>query len=179
LFTGAGLPQQYTDANGSLTGAYQFTTQATDENPSTVTQAAINGLITNATGPNAYYGFFTILCHLDNQAISNQCATDTLSVAQANAIPMVSAKQAGLFWDGRGNTSFTNVSYAASTVSSTINTPVANIQTMTPLRYGTKTLTGITLNGATTGYITQTINGIQYGFTTVPSGTTNLVATYQ
>ena len=179
LYTGTGIPEDYVDANGNLTGVYQFTTQATDENPSTVTQSAMDTLVANAAGPNAYYGYFTVLCHLDNLAISNQCATDLLSIAQTNNIPMVSAKQAEQFWDGRNNTSIANLSYGTNTLSFTVNTPVANVQEMTPLNYGGKSLTGITVGGNAASYVTQMINGMQYAITTAPVGTNNFVASYQ
>ena len=179
LFTGAGMPEVYGDALGKLTGEYQFTTQGTDENPTTVNKAAMNTLVTNATGANTYYGYFTFLCHLDNQAISNQCATDLLSVAQANGIPMVSARQAEQFWDGRNNTSISNVTYGATSLSFSVNTPVKNVQQMIPVSYNGKTLAGISLGGGTVTFSTQTINGIQYAMATIPSGTSNLVATYQ
>lgn len=179
LMTGTGMPLSYTDQNGSLANIYQFTTQATDENASTVDASAINGLVTNATGANGYYGYFTILCHLDNLPISNQCASDTLSIAQNNNIPMISAKQATEFWDGRNNATLTNITYSSATLSFTASAPVANLQEMTPVSYKGKTLSGITVNGASVTYATQTINGIAYAITTLPSGTSSFVASYQ
>ena len=179
LFTGTGMPEDYSNTNGKLTGVYQFTTQATDENPSTVDAAAMNMLVTNATGANAYYGYFTVLCHLDNLAISNQCATDLLSIAQTNNIPMVSAKQAEKFWDDRENSSVSNISYGASTLSFTVNAQAKNMQEMTPVNYNGKTLSSITVGGSNTTYTVQTINGAQYAFVTIPTGSNNLVANYQ
>ena len=178
LFTGSGIPESYADQNGNLTGVYQFTTQATDENPPTVAQSAMNSLVTNATGANAYYGYFTVLCHLDNLAISNQCASDGLTVAQNNNIPMVSARQAEQFLDGRNNTAISNLAYGASSVSFTVNTPVNNVQEMTPLTYGAQSLASLTVNGTSASYLTQTVNGITYAVVTVPSGTSNVVASY-
>jgi hypothetical protein len=179
MMTGTGMPENYVDQNGNLTNVYQFTTQATDENPATVTQAAMNGLVTNATGANAYYGYFTVLCHLDNQPISNQCASDLLSIAQTNNIPMVSGKQAGLFWDGRNNAAITNVTYGTSSLSFSVNAPVANLQEMTPMSYQGKTLSGVTVGGSAATFTTQTINGVAYAITTLPTGSSNLVASYQ
>lgn len=179
LMTGTGMPLSYTDQNGNLANIYQFTTQATDENASTVTAAAINGLVTNATGSNGYYGYFTILCHLDNLTISNQCASDTLSIAQNNNIPMVSAKQAAEFWDGRNNATVTNLAYGANSLSFTTSAPVANMQQMIPVSYQGKSLASLTVNGSNAAFSTQTVNGITYAVTTLPSGNSNLVASYQ
>ena len=178
MFTGTGMPEQYTDTYGNTTGVYQFTTQATDENAPTVAQPAISGLVANATGPNAYYGYFTVLCHLDNLAISNQCATDTLGVAQTKSIPMVSTKQAEQFWDGRNTTAISGVTYGTSTLSFTVNTPVSNMQLMIPSRYGAKSLTTVTINGTASSFTTQTINGISYGIVMLPSGSNSFVASY-
>jgi hypothetical protein len=179
LFTGTGMPQSYADASGNLAGEYQFTTQATDENSSTVTQTAINGLVTNATGSNQYFGYFTVLCHLDNLTISNQCAASTLSVAQANSIPMISTRLASTFWDGRNNSGVSGISYGASTLSFTVNAQANHMQVMVLAGYNGKTLSAVTVGGGAASYTTQTIKGIQYAFVTVPSGTNVLVATYQ
>lgn len=179
MVTGSGIPETYVDPNGNTTGVYQFTTQATDENPSTVTQSAMNTLVTNATGANAYYGYFTILCHLDNLAISNQCASDALTVAQNNNIPMISGRQAEQFFDGRNNSTITNITYGTNTMSYTVTAAVNNLQEMTPVKYGGKTLTGITVNGTTASYATQTINGIGYAVVSLPAGSSIFVASYQ
>jgi hypothetical protein len=179
LFTGTGMPMQYSDADGSLTGVYQFTTQATDENTSTVTSAAINGLLTNATGASAYYGYFTLLCHLDNLAVSNQCHTDALAAAQTNNVPMVSARQAEQFVDARAGSTITNLSYATSTVSYTVTTSARNLQVMTPVSYSAKALTGIKIGGVSKTYTTTTINGVSYAILTVPSGSSAFVASYR
>lgn len=178
LFTGSGMPQQYTDAAGNLTGVYQFTTQATDENAPTITQGAMNTLVGNATGTNAYYGYFTVLCHLDNLAASNQCASDTLTVAQNNHIPMVSARQAEQFWDGRNAAATTNLSYGPTTLSFTTTTPISNIQQMVPTAYGGKSLASITINGASATYATLTVSGLTYAILSLAGGSNAVVATY-
>jgi hypothetical protein len=179
LFTGSGMPESYIDATGKPVNVYQFTTQITDENPATVDKTAMNTLVTDATGNNAYYGYFTALCHLDNLAISNQCATDLLSIAQANDIPMVSARQAEEFWDGRNNTSVSNVSYGTSSLSFTVNAAVANLQEMIPANYNGKALRGVTVGGNNVTYTTQTINGLQYAVVNLPSGSTDIIVAYQ
>jgi hypothetical protein len=179
LFTGTGMPESYADASGNLANEYQFTTQATDENPSTVTQAAINGLVTNATGANQYFGYFTLLCHLDNLDISNQCAASALSVAQTNSIPMISTKLASAFWDARNNSNVSGISYGTSTLSFTVTAQASHMQVMVLTGYNGKTLSGVTIGGSAASFTTQTINGLQYAFVTVPSGANALVATYQ
>jgi hypothetical protein len=177
LFTGTGLPQNLADTDGSLTGAYQFTTQATDENPSTVTQAALSGLIANALGSTAYYGYFTVLAHLDNLAISNQAEQDVRTVAAANDIPVISAAQAQTFTSARAATTVSNPTYATSTVTFTVGTPATNLLMLQPTKYGAKNLTGLTRGGTTVPTTTVTINGISYAvFSASTAGT--YTATY-
>jgi hypothetical protein len=177
LFTGTGLPQNLADTDGSLTGAYQFTTQATDENPSTVTQTALSGLIANALGSTGYYGYFTVLAHLDNQAISNQAEQDVRTVAAANDIPVISAAQAQTFTSARAATTVSNPTYATSTITFTVGTPATNLLMLQPTKYGAKTLTGITRGGTTVPHTTVTIGGISYAaFSASTAGT--YTATY-
>lgn len=177
LYTGSGMPQNMADSDGTLTGENQFATQATDENPSTVDQTALNGLITNATGANGYYGYFTVLAHLDNQAISNQAEASVLSVAANNDIPVISAAQAQTFWAARAATTVSNPTYAASTVTFSVGTPAANLLMMQPTKYGTKNLTTIKRGATTISFVTQTINGVSYAI--FPASTAgSYVATY-
>jgi hypothetical protein len=179
LYTGAGIPEQYSDASGNLTGVMQLTTQATDENPTTVAQPALNGLVTNATGTPAYYGYFTVLCHLDNLDISNQCATDTLGVAQSNNVPMVSARQAETFIDARNSSSITGINYAANNVSCSVTTQANNLQLMVPVKYGSKTLQNVKIAGVTKPFTTTTVNGVSYGVLSVNTGTSSLTSNYK
>lgn len=177
MFTGSGLPQNIADADGTLTGVDQFATQATDENPTTVSQAALNTLITNATGTNGYYGYFTVLAHLDNLAISNQTEAAVLAVASANDIPVISAAQAQAFWTARKATTVSSPSYATNTVTFSVGNPVANLLMLQPTKYGTKNLTTIKVGTTTVAYSTQTINGVSYAvFPAATAG--SYVATY-
>jgi hypothetical protein len=157
----------------------QLTTQATDENPTTVAQPALNGLVTNATGTPAYYGYFTVLCHLDNLDISNQCATDTLGVAQSNNVPMVSARQAETFIDARNSSSITGINYAANNVSCSVTTQANNLQLMVPVKYGSKTLQNVKIAGVTKPFTTTTVNGVSYGVLSVNTGTSSLTSNYK
>jgi hypothetical protein len=179
LYTGAGIPEQYSDASGNLTGTMQFTTQSTDENPTTVTQAALNGLVTNASGTPAYYGYFTVLCHLDNLDISNQCATDSLSVAKSNNIPMVSARQAETFIDARNSSSISGINYATNNVSYKVTTQANNLQLMVPTNYGNKTLQNVKIGGVLKSTATTSINGVSYGVLSLNTGTSSLTASYK
>jgi len=172
LYTGSGLPQNIADSDGTLTGVNQFATQATDENPTTVDQGALNTLVTNATGSNGYYSYFTVLAHLDDQDISQQTEASVLSVAAANDIPVISGAQAQTFWAARAGTTVSAPTYALSKVSFTVTNPVANLLMLQPTRYGAKTITGIKVGTTTVAYGTQTINGVSYAvFPAATAGT--------
>jgi len=172
LFTGSGLPQNMADSDGTLTGVNQFATQATDENPSTVDQTALNTLITNATGANGYYGYFTVLGHLDNQSISNQTEASVLSVAANNDIPVISGAQAQTFWAARNATAISNPVYATGKITFTVSNPAANLLMLQPSKYGTKTVSTIKNGTTTIAFGTQIINGVSYAvFPAASAGT--------
>ncbi|HSW75197.1 MAG TPA: DUF4082 domain-containing protein [Candidatus Saccharimonadales bacterium] len=178
LYTGSGLPQNIADSDGTLTGVNQFATQATDENPTTVDQNALNTLITNATGTNGYYGYFTVLAHLDNQDISNRTETAVLNVAAANDVPVISGAQAQTFWAGRSATTVSSPTYGTSTVTFSVTNPVANLLMLQPIKYGTKTLSTIKVGATTVAFGSQTISGVSYAvFPAASAG--SYVATYR
>jgi hypothetical protein len=170
MFNGSGFPQKIADSDGSLTSVRQFATQATDENTSTVSQTALNGLVTNATGASGYYGYFTVLAHLDNQTISNQTEAATLSTASANDIPVISAAQAQSFWSARNATLVSSPTYANNSISFTSSNPHLDMMLLQPTKYGTKTITGIKNGTTAVTYTTQTINGISYAVFTTNGG---------
>jgi hypothetical protein len=169
MFTGSGFPENIADSDGTLTGVNQFTTQATDENTSTVAQAALNTLVTNATGSNAYYGYFTVLAHLDNFAIGNATEMAVLNVAAANDIPVISGAQAQKFWAARAATKVSNPIYTATTVSFSVTTPAVNLLLMQPDTYVGKTVSSITVGSTNITFSTQTINGVVYAVFPIPT----------
>jgi len=172
MYTGSGLPQNIADSDGTLTGVNQYATQATDENPTTVDQGALNTLVTNATGANGYYGYFTVLAHLDGQGISAQAESAVLSVAATNDIPVISGAQAQTFWAGRTATAVSAPTYTNSKVCFTVTNPVANLLMLQPAQYGTKNVTSVKVGTTTVAFGTQTINGVNYAvFPATTAGT--------
>ncbi len=161
LFTGTGLPERFSRANGTQLDVYQLTTVADDENPVTVTPEALDTLARNAVGPNGYYGIFTVMAHLDNLDISRRTEQATLQTAARYHLPVVSAAQATRFWLGRAATKV-GVGYRSDAVTFTITDPVPQLELMQPTRYGARTLTGITRDGSAVRYSVQVINGISY-----------------
>lgn len=177
-FTGSGFPQQYADSDGTLTGTYQYTTQATDENPGTVTPAALDGLIKAATGPSQFFTYATVLAHLDNGGDSNQAEADVRAAAAANDVPVISAAQAQAFTAGREATKIGAPAYGTSTVSFTVSSPVRNLLLMQPVTYGAKTLSTVKRGTTAVPVTAQTIGGVTYGvFRAAAAGT--YTVTYQ
>jgi len=162
LYTGSGLPENLADIDGTLTGVNQFATQATDENPPTVDFDALNTLVTNATGSHSYYGYFTVLAHLDGGDISSQTETNVLNVAANNDVPVISGAQAQTFWTGRADTMVSTPTYTTNEVRFSITNPVANLLMLQPTQYGAKTITDIKVGATTVAYGTQMINGVSY-----------------
>jgi hypothetical protein len=179
LFTGTGLPQEYSDQEGHLTGVYEMTTVATDENPATVTYTALDGLIRNATGPKAYYGEYVVLCHLDNHPESRICEDNVMKVVRRHHVPLISARQAVDFWRARSQAQITGLTYHGGIVSWETISHAHGLQLMEPLRYGTRMLSGLSVNGRPVRYPVETINGMSYALATVPEGTATMAATYR
>ena len=65
FFTGSGIPMRFTDTTGAMIDTYQAATQMTDESGQTY-PFTVDSLLDKATGPEGYYGVFTINAHTDS-----------------------------------------------------------------------------------------------------------------
>ena len=188
LFTGSGFPMRFAELDGTMVDVYQATTQMPDESQETF-PFFINSLLANAFGSAGYYGVFTANMHTDFNGCGTSCpdgltselsAQQIVAAAQSYGAPVVSAKQMLQWLDGRNTSSFGTISWnsAARTLSFTAapGSGATGLQGMLPVAFPAGSLTGITLNGATVTYTTQTIKGIAYAFFPVSSG--NYVASY-
>lgn len=176
MFTGSGMPMRFADLNGSLIDVYQATTQLTDE--SGIDYAAhITSLLDNAIGSKGYYGVFTANMHTD--AISSAGSEAIVTTALDKEIPVIAARQMLTWLDGRNNSSFGAVTWAANTLQFNIAAAAGstNMQAMVPTAAQSGQLTGITANGNPVAYTTQTIKGISYAF--FPANNGSYIATYE
>jgi hypothetical protein len=98
--------------------------------------------------------------------------------AQAHHVPVVSAKQMLTWLDGRNSSIFGPIAWDGTTMtfSAAAGTGANGLQVMVPTQAGSLNLIGLTLNGASVSYTTQTIKGVSYAFANVAPG--QFAATY-
>ena len=175
LFTGSGMPMRFADLDGSLIDIYQGVTNHVNENGIDYT-VGINTLLDNALGSKGYYGFFGTHDDYRDNAFSDA----VIAAAQSHNVPIISAKQALNWLDGRNNSSFGSITWNGSQLSFSITAYIAadNLRTMLPLYSSNGHLTAITRNGSGISFTIQTIKGMQYAFFDAPVGINNYVATY-
>jgi hypothetical protein len=132
--------------------------------------ASANFLMDNAIGANGFYGMFTILIHTDIAVNADSDAV--IASAKSKSVPVISAKQALDWVDGRDRSTFRNFSWNGSTVGFTINvgSGANGLRAMLPTTANGKTLTSISRGGTNVPFTTQTIKGIGYAFFDAAAG---------
>jgi hypothetical protein len=161
MFTGSGMPMRFAAADGTMIDVYQVATQIPDESHQEEPYA-INRLLDQALGPAGYYGAFTANMHTDwGQYVE---AYKVVAAAQAHGVPVISARQMLQWVDARNASSFGALRWDGRALTFTIHSPseAAGIQAMLPLLSRVGALSGITRNGSSVAYTTQTIKGFQY-----------------
>jgi hypothetical protein len=175
MFTGSGMPMRFADLDGSLIDVYQATTQITDESGADI-PAHIAALLSNALGPQGYYGVFTVNMHTDSLSDG---ADAIVTDAQSRGVPVVSARQMLTWIDGRNSSSFGDLGWANGHLSFTI-APAAGangLEALVPVHSGAGDLSGVTRAGAPVATEARTIKGIEYAAFTAAAGA--YVATYE
>ena len=167
---------RFTDTTGAMVDTYQAASQMTDESGQTY-PSTVDSLLDKATGPEGYYGVFTINAHTDS--VSSTEASAAVASAQAHGVPVVTAKQMLTWLDGRNTSSFGNIAWNGGQLSFTA-TPAAganNLDVMVPFTSTAGTLASVTRDGTPVTYTTRTVKGVVYAFVRAGAGT--FVATYQ
>ena len=167
---------RFTDTTGAMIDTYQAATQMTDESGQTY-PFTVDSLLDKATGPEGYYGVFTINAHTDS--VSSTEASAAVASAQAHGVPVVTAKQMLTWIDGRNASSFGNITWNGGQLSFTA-TPAAganDLDVMVPFTSTAGTLASVTRDGTPVTYTTRTVKGVAYAFVRAAAGT--FVATYQ
>lgn len=165
--TGSGEIMRFADADGSPINLYQAHTHVNDEwaarDDSSLSTAAINSLLTWATDAHGYYGLFTVNMHTDDDRSAAGSAA-IVQRAQELGVPIISARQALGWVEGRDNSSFTDFTWGAGRLAFTINAaPGANgLQGMVPIHSATGAILGLTRDGAEVPLTAQTIKGVEY-----------------
>ncbi len=174
FFTGSGMPMRFADINGNILDVYQAATQMTDESGQSYPYT-IDTLLDRATGPEGYFGVFTVNAHPDVAASTVSDAV--VNSALARGIPVVSAKQMLTWLDGRNNSSFNSISWNGTILSFSVSAAQGanGLVAMVPLT-SNQTVSGITQNGSSIAFTTTTVKGIQYARFFAASG--NYQVTY-
>jgi len=175
MFTGSGMPMRFARLDGSIVDCYQATTQMTDESGQSY-PFTIDALLDKAIGPEGYYGVFTANMHFDTAPHAGSDAI--VASALARGVPVVSARQMLTWLDGRNSSSFDAITWSGNQLSFTVEAGVGanNLRAMLPWAVAAGELSGLTRNGGSVSYATETIKGITYA--TFPADGGNYVATY-
>jgi hypothetical protein len=172
---GSGELMRFADTDGTLIDVYQAQTHMTDE--SNMPQpASVNFLLDQALGPEGYYGMFVSLNHTD--LAPDSISDAIIASAQSRSVPVISAKQALDWVDGRNNSTFRDISWNGSALGFKISVGdgATGLRAMLPLSSGIKQLTSITRSGSGVPFSTQTIKGITYAV--FDAATDTYTATY-
>ncbi|MGD1278652.1 MAG: Ig-like domain-containing protein [Tepidisphaeraceae bacterium] len=164
FFTGSGIPMRFATSTGTTIDVYQATTQITDESGQSE-PLTIDKLLDNATGPKEYLGAFTVNAH-DDEAI-NPLADAVIDSAKDHHVPILSAQNLLDFEDGRGNSSFGDISWNASAGRLTFSIMRAfggkGLQAMVPLSDAAgRRVATIHINGSPVSFRSDSYNAIGY-----------------
>jgi Concanavalin A-like lectin/glucanases superfamily/Bacterial Ig-like domain/Bacterial Ig domain/PKD domain/Glucose / Sorbosone dehydrogenase len=175
FMTGSGMFMRFADLDGSRIDVFQAHTHLNDE-AGQVYPTATNEVLDRAIGPEGYYGYFVANHHTDE--IASQPSTTSVQSALARGVPVVSAKQAYDFWNGRDKSYFNGFSWSAGTLTFNIrpDAGAVGLRAMLPTQGGTGTLGTLRRDGAAIAFTTQTVKGISYAVFPAIAGT--YTATY-
>jgi hypothetical protein len=158
---GTGLIMRFADVDGTTINTWQAHTHMNDE-ANQAYPATSDFLLDSALGPNAYYGFFTTNMHTDFAAHAGSDAI--VASAQARGVPIITAKQALDWIDGRDTSTLTSFTWAGNTLGFTLRpgTGARGLRAMLPTSTTTRVLSTISRDGSAVPFTTQTIKGIEY-----------------
>jgi hypothetical protein len=165
FMTGSGEIMKFADLDGTTIPLYQAHThindEAMDEDLGQVT-FAINSLLGRALGPEGYYGMFTANMHTDE--VQSDGSDAIVAAAQARGVPIISARQALQWVEGRDGSSFTDFSWSGGRLGFTVNAGASGLTGMVPLNSSTGKIVALTRNGAAVPLTAGTIKGVEYAF---------------
>jgi hypothetical protein len=168
FMTGSGEIMRFAEVDGTPIDLYQAHTHLDDEVLSRVDRApnerAIDLLLGGATGPQGYYGMFTANMHTDD---AESLGSDVIvERARAFGVPVISARQALEWVEGRDGSSFSDVTWGAGRLGFTVNVAAGanGLQGMVPIHSALGALQGLTRDGAEVSVTPQTVKGVDYGF---------------
>jgi glucose/arabinose dehydrogenase/chitodextrinase len=175
FMTGSGMLMRFADTDGTAIDTWQAHTHMDDEAAQQY-PATSDALLDGALGANGYYGYFTANMHTDfnpwprSDAIVNSALT--------RGVPIVSAKQALDFADGRDRSTLTSFTWAGNVLGFTLRPGAGSrgLRAMLPTSTATANLASISYEGSPVAYTTQTIKGVEYAVFDAQNG--RYAATY-
>jgi hypothetical protein len=169
FMTGSGMIMRFADLDGTLLGAYQANTFMTDESGQSY-PATVNSLLDKATGTEGYYGLFTANAHTDLVASTESEAI--VASALAHDVPVVSAKQALDWTEGRNASSFSQLSWSGNTLTFRITAGAGanGLEAMLPMDGPSGRLSSLQRGGTPVFFTTRIVKGVEYAAFTAVSG---------
>jgi hypothetical protein len=171
FMTGSGMPMRFTDTGGQMIDVYQAPTQLTDESQQSYPFTP-NTLFARAMGPEGYYGMFVANMHDSNKPTSYE-DDQLVASAQNFGVPVITARDALEWLDGRAASSFRDLTWSAAGLSFTIDaaaTARRMVAALPTTGAGGTVLTGLTHGGVAVPVSTATVKGIEYAFFPALSG---------
>jgi hypothetical protein len=178
LLTGSGFPMRFADVDGSIADIYQASTDLVNETINAGgTQAypgAMHALLDRALGAEGYYGLFGT--HDDYR--DTEFLDAVINVATARGVPVIGARQALAWVDGRNASSFAALSWDGRVLGFSIEagTGARGLQAMLPVDARSRALSALSRNGQPVAITPQTIKGMRYAFFDAQPG--SYTATY-
>ncbi len=160
--TGSGVIMRFADLDGTTIDTWQAHTHIDDE-AGQVYSTHIDYLLDNAIGASGFYGMFTMNMHTDEAVHPGSDAI--VASAQARGVPVITAKQALDWVDGRDTSTLTSFTWSANQLSFTLRpgTGARGLRGMLPMSTATANLSAITRDGGTAvPFTVQTIKGLEY-----------------
>lgn len=173
FFTGSGIPMRFADLDGTMIDVYQAPSHLVNESGMTF-PAAIDTQLDRALGSEGYYGAFGT--HYDH---SDNFDQQLVQSAKARNVPLISVQQMLDWSDGRNASYFSQLAWSGNNLTFTANTDTkvgTMLRGMLPLNSSKGTLQGITRNGASVNFTSETIKGVAYAIFPVTNG--NFTAIY-
>ena len=171
FMTGSGELMRFAELDGSVIDLYQAPThvndEAMDEGLGQVGDA-IDSMLDAATGPEGYYGMFTANMHTDDAVSAGSEAI--VASAQAHGVPVVSARQALEWVEGRDASSFADFSWSDGDLGFTVTAGADGLQGMLPADSTRGVLARLTRDGSPVALTARTVKGVDYALFDAKAG---------
>ncbi len=190
--TGSGQPMKFIEADGTVLPVYQQLTQLVDEQ--LTTGANFEGLsaaqaiqvsrqLIDASLAGDYAALMTQF-HIGSwpNGTVKDWAEGTMSYANSQNVPLLSADQWLSFTETRHDANFTNIAWNQSTSQLSFNlqsaTSAHTLSMLVPLTYDNQYINSVSVGGSAASYQTVTISGQNLALVTVPSNDYAVTVTY-